>query len=163
MRKRDGLQEPGEPVQIAHQPLHLNLFAHVDGDVALQRVDRVVGTEHQREHAALQRRRQIERGLQLRGHEGMHDPHHGSAGHEIDTAASELARAGSGQHEPPAALLFYEGVDGTEQIRDSLDLVDDDHVPVGLSAHQIEEAVGARTVARCRVAGWSRSMRTLSR
>ena len=140
MRERDRLQEPGEPVQIAHQPLHLNLFAHVDGDVALQRVGGVVGTEHPREHAALQRRRQIKRGIQLCGHEGMHGPHHGPAGHEIDAAAPELARAGSGQHEPPAALLFDEGVDGTEQIRDPLDLIDDDHLPVGLGAHQIEEA-----------------------
>ena len=44
-------------------------------------------------------------------------------------------------------MLFDEGVNGTEQIRDSLDLVDEDHLPVGLSAHQVEEALGTRPVA----------------
>jgi hypothetical protein len=96
---------------------------------------------------ALQRRGRIERVAQLGRHEGMHSSDHGPAGHEIDPASPQLARAGSGQHESPAAVLLNEGMDGAEQLRHPLDLVDDDHLSVGLSAHQIEEAFRTRPVA----------------
>ena len=103
VRKGNDFQEAGESVQVAHQSLHLHFFAHVHREVALQRVGGIRGAGHQRQHAALERCREIERTAQFGGHERMQGTDYGASGHQIDAAPPQLARARTGEHESPVA------------------------------------------------------------
>ena len=185
VRKADGFQEPGEAVQVAHQPLHLHLFAHIHREVTLQRVERIRGAEHQRQHATLERRGEIEPIAQLRGHERMHGTDHGASGHQIDAAPPEFARTRTRQHEPPVLALFDQRMCRAQELRNSLYLVDDDHTPGRLSANYLEQALGPRpealqrggmeqidahrarvlTLCPCRLAGptWTEEKKALGR
>ena len=118
-------QEAGEAGQIPHQRFGADLLAQVELHVALQRGAPVLRRPDERDRPGPKRRLEIEVAAQFRGRQRVHRPAQRPPGQQIHAGRLQLARARPQEREAEPALLD-EPVNLVQQVRQALDLVDDD-------------------------------------
>ena len=141
-----------ERAQVAHQPLRLDLLLDVEPRVGAQRIGRIAGIPDQGQQPLVEGRPQVEARAELRGHERMHRSHDRATGEQIDSAALELARARSGEHETRAAGLLRQLVNDGQQLGNPLHLVDHEighagrrgQLPQTLRPRRVQPLLGRR-------------------
>jgi hypothetical protein len=140
--ERDRFQEAREVPHLARPALQLDLLLQVEAHVGRQRVGRVGGGDHERQEADPQSVLEPEL-RELGRHEGMQRAIRRPAREQVDATPPQLAGTGPGEDEGLLPAGLDELVNDVQQLRDTLNLVDDHDAAIRFAEHPLAKTLGA--------------------
>ena len=143
VREARGLEEPGEGADVPRQAFEPHFLLEVEGGVGAEDVLRPAAGDDEGKEPVSQGPGQLE-GLQLRRHERVKAADEGTTPKQVETSAPELSRARPREDEPATVARLEELVHDREELRDALDLVEDNGVAAGLPAYEVTQPLGPR-------------------
>lgn len=138
MGEARGLEEPDEGADVARQAFEPHLLLEVERGVRREDVRRPAAGADERQQAVPQGLPQVECG-ELCGGERVEAPDERPAGEDVEAPATQLPHARPRQDEAPAVGRLEDLADDREEVRDPLDLVEDDRVATRLAVNEVSE------------------------